>query len=55
MRVGYPRWRLSTQSRTSVAAPARTSYFGLLRDNYPPKPAFAVYRRLIARYGAKTG
>lgn len=29
------------------------SYFGLLRDNYSPKPAFAVYRKLIARYGAK--
>jgi hypothetical protein len=31
------------------------SYFGLLRDNYSPKPAFGVYRRLIALYGAKTG
>jgi hypothetical protein len=31
------------------------SYFGLLRDNYSPKPAFGVYRRLIARYGANTG
>lgn len=28
------------------------SYFGLLRDNYSPKPAFGVYRKLIARYGA---
>ncbi len=28
------------------------SYFGLLRDDYSPKPAFATYRRLIARYGA---
>jgi hypothetical protein len=27
------------------------SYFGLLRDDYSPKPAFAEYRRLIARYG----
>jgi hypothetical protein len=31
------------------------SYFGLLRDNYSSKPAFGVYRKLIARYGAKTG
>ncbi len=29
------------------------SYFGLLRDNYSPKPAFGVYRKLIARYGAR--
>src|SRR5579875_3894019 len=27
-------------------------HFGLLQDDYVPKPAFAVYRRLIARYGA---
>lgn len=30
------------------------SHFGLLRDDYSPKPAFAVYRRLIARWGART-
>jgi hypothetical protein len=29
------------------------SFFGLLRDDYSPKPAFDVYRRLIARYGAR--
>ncbi|HRV59699.1 MAG: hypothetical protein KDB54_01305 [Solirubrobacterales bacterium] len=28
------------------------SYFGLLRDDYSPKPAFGEYRRLLARYGA---
>jgi hypothetical protein len=28
------------------------SFFGLLRDDYSPKPAFEVYRRLIARHGA---
>ncbi len=27
------------------------SFFGLLHDDYSPKPAFATYRRLIARYG----
>ncbi len=31
------------------------SYFGLLRDNYSPKPAFGAYRKLIARYGARAG
>jgi hypothetical protein len=25
--------------------------FGLMRDDYTPKPAFAVYRRLIAELG----
>jgi hypothetical protein len=29
------------------------SFFGLLRDDYSRKPAFGVYRRLIARYGAR--
>jgi hypothetical protein len=28
------------------------SFFGLLRDDYSPKPAFEVYRGLIDRYGA---
>jgi hypothetical protein len=28
------------------------SHFGLLRDDYSPKPAFTTYRRLIARWGA---
>jgi hypothetical protein len=27
-------------------------HFGLLQDDYTPKPAFAAYRALIARYGA---
>ena len=27
------------------------SFFGLLRDDYSPKPAFGTYRKLIARYG----
>jgi hypothetical protein len=29
------------------------SYFGLLRDDYSAKPAFGLYCKLIARYGAK--
>ena len=28
------------------------SAFGLLRDDYTAKPAFAAYRALVARYGA---
>jgi hypothetical protein len=33
--------------------PSFQQYFGLLADDYEPKPAFAAYRRLIARHGAK--
>jgi hypothetical protein len=33
--------------------PNLQSYFGLLRDDYRPKPAFGTYRRLIARYGSR--
>jgi hypothetical protein len=29
------------------------SHSGLLRDDYTPKPAFAEYRRLIARWGSR--
>jgi hypothetical protein len=35
--------------------PSFESYFGLLRDDYTAKPAFATYRRLIARWGAPRG
>jgi hypothetical protein len=31
------------------------SYFGLLHDDYSPKPAFGAYRKLIARYGGGGG
>ena len=33
------------------AGPNFQSYFGLLRDDYSPKPAFDAYRRLIRRLG----
>ncbi len=33
------------------AGPNFQSFFGLLRDDYTPKPAFAVYRALIAKVG----
>jgi hypothetical protein len=32
--------------------PTFQSFFGLLRDDYSPKPAWALYRRLVARDGA---
>jgi hypothetical protein len=35
------------------AGPSFQQYFGLLRDDYTEKPAFDVYRRAIARYGAR--
>ena len=34
------------------AGPNFQSYFGLLRDDYSRKPAFALYQRLIRRHGA---
>jgi hypothetical protein len=34
------------------AAPGLQSHFGLLRSDYTPKSAFAVYRRLVHRLGA---
>jgi len=34
------------------AGPDFQSFFGLLRDDYSEKPAFEVYRSLVARYGA---
>jgi hypothetical protein len=37
------------------AGPNFQQYFGLLRDDYSPKPAFEFYRRAIARYGARDG
>ena len=35
------------------AGPNFQSFFGLLRDDYSEKPAFEVYRRAVARYGAR--
>ncbi len=34
------------------AGPNFQSFFGLLRDDYSPKPAFAAYRRFVHRHGA---
>lgn len=34
------------------AGPNFQSYFGLLRDDYSPKPAFSAYRKVIRRLGA---
>jgi hypothetical protein len=52
------RWfnlRDSTSStQPAYAAPLTFSSFGLLRDDYSRKPAFAVYHQLIARLGART-
>ena len=35
------------------AGPNFQSFFGLLRDDYSPKPAFAAYRRIIRELGAR--
>jgi hypothetical protein len=33
--------------------PTFQQHFGLLRDDYTPKPAFGAYRRAVARFGAR--
>jgi hypothetical protein len=35
------------------SAPTFESQYGLLRDDYSPKPAFALYRDLVAQYTAR--
>jgi hypothetical protein len=40
---------------TDTASPNFQLHYGLLRDDYSPKPAFSAYRDLIARYGARGG
>jgi hypothetical protein len=39
----------------SSADPSIESRYGITRDDYSRKPAFATYRDLIARYGARRG
>jgi hypothetical protein len=39
--------------RDGLTADARTARFGLLRDDYTPKPAFAAVQRLIASQPAQ--
>jgi hypothetical protein len=52
------RWfnlRDSTAStQPAYAIPLTFSSFGLLRDDYSPKPAFAAYHQVIATLGART-
>jgi hypothetical protein len=45
------RW-FSLRDNTHLG-PNFQSFFGLLHDDYTPKPAFATYRRLIRRHGAR--
>jgi hypothetical protein len=50
---GISDFRFFALRDNNSAGPSFQSYFGLLRDDYTRKPAFAVYRRLVARYGAR--
>lgn len=45
---GY-RWFALRDANSSV--PGLESQYGLMRDDYTPKPAFALYRDLVDRYG----
>ncbi len=40
---------------TDTGSPNFQLHYGLLHDDYSPKPAFAAYRDLVARYGARDG
>ncbi|HEY4828517.1 MAG TPA: hypothetical protein VIH85_17210 [Solirubrobacteraceae bacterium] len=35
------------------SGPSFESGYGIMRDDYSPKPAFAVYRQLVAEFGAR--
>jgi hypothetical protein len=45
------RWFLLRDGNSDV--PDFQQQYGLLRDDYSPKPAFDAYRALIARYGSR--
>jgi hypothetical protein len=47
------RWFLLRDGNSDV--PDFQQQYGLLRDDYTPKPAFDVYRELIAEHGAPAG
>jgi hypothetical protein len=38
-----------------TASPSFQQQYGIMRDDYTPKPAFATYRNLIAELGARPG
>ena len=40
---------------TDTASPNFQAQYGLLRDDYSPKPAFWAYRDAVARFGAREG
>jgi hypothetical protein len=48
-------WELFTLRDADTAAEGMFHHFGVLRDNYSPKPAFDVLRRLIAELAGPGG
>ena len=51
-RYGITDFRFFGLRDNNSAGPSFQQHFGLLRDDYSRKPAFEVYRRAVARYGA---
>ena len=51
-RYGISDFRFFGLRDNNSSGPTFQQHFGLLRDDYSEKPAFAVYRRAVARYGA---
>jgi hypothetical protein len=51
-RYGVTDYRWFDLRDSSSTDPSIESQYGITRDDYSPKPAFATYRDLIARYGS---
>ena len=54
-RYGVTDYRWFDLRDSSSADPNIESQYGITRDDYSPKPAFATYRDLIARYSSVRG
>lgn len=54
-RYGVTDYRWFDLRDSSSADPSIESQYGITRDDYSPKPAFATYRDLIARYSSVGG
>jgi hypothetical protein len=52
-RYGITDYRWFDLRDARSGAPSFEDRYGLLYDNYAPKPAFGLYRRLVARYGRR--
>jgi hypothetical protein len=52
--AGVTHWELFTLRDANSSQPDEFGRFGMLRDDYTPKPAYDVLRDLIAEFGARS-